>query len=67
MNKVKAIYISDIHSIFFKKGEIYDAYTLDNYPKTDLLAFHFTEDEMDIEGMYALPANRFRIVAESKI
>ena len=61
-DKCKARYVSDIKSIFFKKGEIYDAYIPKCSGGKGMLAFHFTEEEMDEDGMYALPAERFEIV-----
>lgn len=63
MSSIRVRYISDKHSIFFTKGEIYDAYRLDDYPNSGLIAFHFTEEEMDEDGMYALPAERFEVVS----
>ena len=62
MNKIRVKYKSDIHSIFFKKGEEYEAYALEDYPDSGLIAFHFSEEEMDEDGYYALPANRFELV-----
>ena len=59
---VKVKYISDKTSIIFKKGQAYEGYILDNYPNSGLLAFYFTEEEMDEAGYYALPAERFEII-----
>lgn len=60
MKTFKVRYISDIKSIFFKKGEVYEAYV----PKDDkggrFFAFHL--EDMDEPGDYALPANRFEMV-----
>lgn len=64
MSKVKVKYISDKRSIFFKKGQEYEGYILDDYPNSGLLAFYFTEEEMDEAGYYALPADRFEILGE---
>ena len=58
----KAKYVSDMPSVFFKKGEIYDAFIPQCNGGKDFLAFHFTENEMDEEGYYALPASRFEII-----
>ncbi len=54
---VKAKYISDIPSINFTKGQIYDVY-LSKYPQ--LIRFY----EIDGEE-YALPADRFEIIEET--
>lgn len=60
MKMIKVKYISDKKSIFFKKGEIYDAYV----PKDDRSGnyFAFNLKDMDEPGDYALPASRFEIV-----
>lgn len=60
--KVKAKYISDIPSIYFEKGKIYDGFLLMRYKTPKLISFYFPEEEMDEEGYYALPASRFEIV-----
>ena len=62
MSKVRVKYTSEERSIFFKKGQEYDGYLLNNYPNCGLIAFYFSEEEMDEEGYYALPLNRFEIV-----
>lgn len=62
--RVKARYISDIPSIFFKKGEVYEGFLLLRYKIPRLISFYFTEEEMDEEGYYALPADRFEIIEE---
>ena len=59
-NKMKARYISDIKSIFFKKGEIYEVWPV----KDDKRFLAFYLEDMDEPGEYALPANRFEIVEE---
>lgn len=55
---VKVKYISDIQSIFFKKGEVYEGFI----PKDDnrFIAFHL--DDYDESGDYALPIDRFEII-----
>ena len=63
MRKVRVKYISDKKSIFFKKGQEYDGYIPENYPNSGLLAFYFTEEEMDEAGHYSLPADRFEIMS----
>ena len=62
MKSLKVKYISDIYSIFFKKGEVYDAYI----PKDDKRGrfFAFYLEDMDEPGFYALPASRFEIIEE---
>lgn len=60
--KVKCI--SDDTSIFFKKGEIYDAFIPTCNGGKGFIAFYFTEEEMDEEGYYALPADRFEIIEQ---
>lgn len=59
-NKMKARYISDIKSIFFKKGEIYEVWPV----KDDKRFLAFYLEDMDEPGEYALPANRFEIIEE---
>lgn len=62
MNKFKVMYISDIHSIYFKKGEVYEAFLpLDNQ-SGKIFAFHI--EDIDEPGDYALPASRFRVVEQ---
>ena len=60
MKMIKVKYISDKKSIFFKKGEIYDAYV----PKDDRSGnyFAFNLKDMDEPGDYALTASRFEII-----
>lgn len=59
-NKFRVMYVSDIPSIFFKKGEIYEAFLpLDNR-SGNVYAFHI--EDIDEPGDYALPASRFRII-----
>ena len=59
-NKMKARYISDIKSIFFKKGEVYEVWPV----KDDKRFLAFYLEDMDEPGEYALPASRFEIVEE---
>ena len=59
-NKMKARYISDIKSIFLKKGEIYEVWPV----KDDKRFLAFYLEDMDEPGEYALPANRFEIIEE---
>jgi len=60
MNKFKVMYVSDIPSIYFKKGEIYEAFLpLDNR-SGNIFAFHL--DDIDEPGDYALPATRFMVL-----
>ena len=61
-NKVKVRYISDKKSIFFKKGEVYEA----SIPNGSLAGkfFVFYLEDMDEPGDYGVPANRFEIVEE---
>ena len=61
-NKMKARYISDIKSIFFKKGEVYEVWPV----KDDKRFLAFYLEDMDEPGEYALPASRFEIVEEQK-
>lgn len=62
MKKFKARYISDVKSIFLKKGEIYEVY----YPLDDkahrFLAVYL--EDMDEPGDYAVPADRFERITE---
>lgn len=60
MNKFKVRYISDIKSIFFKKGEIYEAYI----PSDDSRYYAIYLEDMDEPGDYAVPACRFEVVEE---
>jgi hypothetical protein len=57
--------ISDDKSIFFKKGEIYDAFIPKCNGGKGFIAFYFSEQEMDEAGFYALPANRFEIISQN--
>ena len=62
MNKFKVRYVSDKKSIYFKKGEIYDAFLpLDNQ-SGNVYAFHI--NDIDEPGDYALPASRFKKVKD---
>ena len=60
MKTFKVKYVSDKKSIFFKKGEVYDAYI----PKDDKSGkfFAFRLEDMDEPGVYALPASRFEVI-----
>ena len=51
MRTVKVRYVSDIKSIYFKKGEIYQGFISTVHPELKLIAFFFTEEEMDSEGL----------------
>ena len=63
MKKVKVRYISDITSIFFEKGEVYDGYILPKDTSRRFIAFYL--EDMDEEpGYYALPSSRFEVVEE---
>ena len=59
---IKVRYISDKKSIFFKKGDVYEAFI----PKDDKSGrfFAFRLEDMDEPGEYALPASMFEIVNE---
>ena len=58
----KVMYISDLPSPYFKKGEVYDAfYPVDNR-SGEYFAFYIEED--DEPGNYAFPSSRFKIVEE---
>lgn len=60
MKILKVRYISEKKSVFFKKGEIYNAY----YPLDDKSGKYlvFNLPDMDEPGEYALPASRFEVV-----
>lgn len=62
MKTLKVRYISDKKSIFFKKGEVYDAYIPKDDKSGRFYAFHL--EDMDEPGDYALPASRFEVVEE---
>ena len=62
MNKFKVKYISDIKSIFFEKGEIYEAYIPIDDHSGRFYAFYL--EDMDEPGDYALPSSRFEVVEE---
>lgn len=62
MKRFKAKYISDVHSIFLKKGEIYEVYYPLDDPGKKWLAFYL--EDFDEPGDYAVPANRFEIIEE---
>lgn len=62
MKTFKVKYISDKKSIFFKKGEVYEAFLPKDNQSGNIFAFHI--EEMDEPGDYALPADRFEIVNE---
>lgn len=64
MKSCKAEYISDQKSIFFQKGKVYNAFIPECNGGEGMLAFYFTEEEMDEGGVYALPANRFKIIED---
>lgn len=62
MKTIKAKYISDIPSIFFKKGEVYEGfYPLDNQ-SGEFIAFRLEGMDEDEPGDFALPASRFEII-----
>ena len=62
MKTLKVRYISDIKSIFFKKGEIYDAYLpIDDHSGR---FYGFYLEDMDEPGYYGLPSSRFEVVEE---
>lgn len=61
-NMIKVRYISDKKSIFFKKGNVYDAFIPKDDKSGRFFAFHL--DDMDEPGDYALPASRFEVVEE---
>lgn len=60
MKTFKVKYISDKKSIFFKKGEVYEAFLPSDNQSGNIFAFHI--EEMDEPGDYALPADRFEII-----
>ena len=61
MNKIKVRYISEKESVYFRKGEIYEAYyPLDDKSKKYLV---FSLPDMEEPGDYALPASRFEVVS----
>ena len=62
MKTLKVRYISDIKSIFFKKGEVYEAYIPKDDKSGRFYAFHL--EDMDEPGDYALPASRFEVVED---
>ena len=57
-------YISDEKSIFFKKGEIYEARKPRGRGRESFWVFYFSEEEMDEAGYYARPAGQFEVVEE---
>ena len=62
MKTLRVRYISDKKSVFFKKGEVYDAYIPKDDKSGRYFAFHL--EDMDEPGDYALPASRFEVVEE---
>ena len=60
--KIKVKYVSDIPSIFFKKGEVYEAFLPKDNQSGEFLAFYL--NDMDEPGDYAVPASRFEIIDE---
>ena len=62
MKTFKVRYISDKKSIFFKKGEVYNAFLPKDNQSGNFYAFHI--EDMDEAGDYALPADRFEVVKE---
>ncbi len=62
MKKIKAKYISDKPSVFFQKGEVYEAFLPQDNQSGRFLAFHL--EDMDDPGDYALPASLFEIVED---
>ena len=60
METFKVKYISDKTSVFFKKGEVYDAFLPKDNPSGKVFAFHI--EEMDEPGDYALHASSFEII-----
>lgn len=62
MKTFKVKYISDKKSIFFKKGNVYEAFLPKDNQSGNVFAFHI--EEMDEPGDYALPADRFEIIDE---
>jgi len=62
IKKFKVRYVSDIPSIFFEKGEIYEAYIPLDDPDGRFYAIYL--EDMDEPGDYAIPSSRFEIVEE---
>lgn len=62
MNKIKVRYISDVKSIFFEKGKVYEAFLPEDNQSGKFFAFHI--DDMDEPGDYALPASRFEVIEQ---
>ena len=60
MKMIKVRYISDKKSIFFKKGNVYDAYIPKDNKGAKFYAFHL--EDMDEPGDYALPSSMFEVV-----
>ena len=60
----KVRYISDKKSIFFKKGEVYEAFLPKDNQSGSVYAFYL--GEMDEPGDYALPASRFEVLDDDK-
>lgn len=60
INKIKVKYISDKKSIFFKKGEVYEAFLPKDNQSGNFFAFYL--EDMDEPGEYALPASRFEVI-----
>ena len=60
MKKIKAKYISDKKSVFFKKGEVYEGFLPKDNESGNFLAFHL--EDMDEPGDYALPASMFEVI-----
>lgn len=58
----KVKYISYKKSVFFKRGEVYEAFLPKDNPSGDFYAFHLPD--MDEPGDYALPASRFEVIEE---
>lgn len=65
MKIFKARYISDVNSIFLKKGEIYDVYFPIDDTSHRFLAVYL--EDMDEPGDYAVPASRFEILSENQM
>ena len=62
MKTFKVKYISDKASVFFEKGEVYNAFLPKDNLSGSFFAFHI--DDIDEPGEYALPASRFEIIEE---
>jgi len=62
MKFFKARYISDIKSIFFKKGEVYEAHIPLDDPTGRFFSFYL--EDYDEPGYYALPSGRFEVVED---